>query len=350
MPFIKQVPSPSPPPPTTNDTSEHNKENIPPANFVNQFHLPNIVPKFDTHFKTYTQYRNYWNQCLGSWINDIDFMMFDRAYCHHRLILWQKDGLQNMQKLIDNQLAELNIQDQTQMNNIKLLLPSLQAKGLAICITDTLGWPDVMGKPPFSYPISAWPLPNQDYPVTQTPPPTTFIPELKKKQKHREECPKCRREYLYDHVAWARGHDSGYTCHCPKDPSPTQATSSWAPPTNQYPSLHYKPCRLCGTNPAHTHEFCHEYKFPHCHLYAPEHLPHNCKWWPRKPRHLTQVKEESRPPTPFNWDHEGVTTSLKLNGFRTVKFKSLLQSEHFKLIKLKCLRVSLEESSFLLKF
>ena len=178
MPFIEQVPSPSPPP-ATNNTSEHNKENIPPANFVNQFHLPNIVPEFDTRFKTYTQYCNYWNWCLGSWINNINFAMFDGAYCHHRLILQQKDGLQNMRKLIDDQLAELNIQDQTQMNNIKLLLPSLQAKGLAIHITNTLGWPDIVGKPPFSYPISIWTLPNQDYPVTPTPPPTPFIPNLK---------------------------------------------------------------------------------------------------------------------------------------------------------------------------
>ena len=52
-----------------------------------------------------------------------------------------------MQKLIDDQLAELNIQDQTQMNNIELLLPSLQAKGLAIHITNTLGQPDVVGNP-----------------------------------------------------------------------------------------------------------------------------------------------------------------------------------------------------------
>ena len=184
MPFIEQVPSPSPPPPATNDTSKHNKENIPPVDFVNQFHLPNIVPKFNTCFKTYTQYRNYQNRRLGSWINDTDFAMFDGAYCHHRLILWQKDGLQNMWKLIDNQLAELNIQDQTQMNNIELLLPSLQAKGLAVCITDTLGQPVVVGKPPFSYPLSTQTLPNQDYPVTPTPPPTPFIPELKKKQKY----------------------------------------------------------------------------------------------------------------------------------------------------------------------
>ena len=184
------------------------------------------------------------------------------------------------------------------------LLPSLQAKGLAVRITDTLGWPDVVGEPPFSYPLSAWTLPNQNHPVTPTPPPTPFIPKPKKKQKYREECPKCRRKYLYDHVTWARGHDSGYTCHCPEDPSPTQATFSQAPPTNQCPSLHYKPCRICGTNPAHTWEFCHEYKCPHCHIYAPEHLPHNCKQQPRKPRHLPQVKEESRLPT-FNWEHEG---------------------------------------------
>ena len=98
--------------------------------------------------------------------------MFDGAYCHHQLILRQKDGLQKMQKLIDDQMAELNIQDQTQMNNIELLLPSLKAKGLAVHITDTLGHPDIVGEPPFSYPLLTWTLPNQDYPVTPTPPPT----------------------------------------------------------------------------------------------------------------------------------------------------------------------------------
>ena len=79
--------------------------------------------------------------------------MFDGAYCHHRLLLRQKDGLQKMRKLIDDQMAELNTQDQTQMNNIKLLLPSLKAKGLAVRITDTLGHPDIVGEPPFSYPL-----------------------------------------------------------------------------------------------------------------------------------------------------------------------------------------------------
>ena len=158
----------------------HNKENIPPVDFVNQFHLPNIVPEFNTHFKTYTQYHNYWNWHLGSWLSDTNFAMFDRAYCHHRLILQQKDGLQNMWKLIDDQLAELNIQDQ--MNNIKLLLPSLWEKGHAVHITNTLGRPDVVGEPSFSYPLSTWTLPNQDYPVTPTPPPNPFIPESKKKQ------------------------------------------------------------------------------------------------------------------------------------------------------------------------
>ena len=98
------------------------------------------------------------------------------------------------------------------MNNIELLLPSLKAKGLAVRITNTLGRPDIVGEPPFSYPLSAWTLPNQDYPVIPTPPSTPFVPENKKKRKHGEVCPKCRRKYLYDHVAWARGLDDGYTC------------------------------------------------------------------------------------------------------------------------------------------
>ena len=96
MPFIEQVPSPSPPPPAIYDTSEHNKENILPFDFVNQFHLPNIIPEFDARFKTFEQYRNYRNRRLTSWLCDPDFAMFNRAYCHHRLILRQKEGLMAM--------------------------------------------------------------------------------------------------------------------------------------------------------------------------------------------------------------------------------------------------------------
>ena len=200
-------------------------------------------------------------------------------------------------------MAELNTQDQTQMNNIELLLPSLKAKGLAVRITNTLGHPDIVGELPFSYPLSTWTLPNQDYPVTPTPPSTPFVPELKKKRKHGEVCHVGGNIYM----TMLLGQEDLMmgTCWCPEDPSPTQATSSQAPPTNQYPSLQHKPCRLCGTNPAHTREFCLEYKCPHCHLYAPEHLPHNCKQWPRNPKRLQLVKKESRPPTPFNWKHEG---------------------------------------------
>ena len=139
MPFIEQVPSPSPPPPAIYDTSEHNKENILPFDFINQFHLPNIIPKFDARFKTFEQYRNYQNQRLTSWLCDPDFAMFDGAYCHHRLILRQQEGLWAMRKQINNQLEELNMQDQVQHNNVELLLPKLRAKGLAVRITDTLG-------------------------------------------------------------------------------------------------------------------------------------------------------------------------------------------------------------------
>ena len=72
-------------------------------------------------------------------MNDANFKVFDGAYCHHRLILQQKEGLQSLIKQINTQLEELETQDDCQKHNIGLILPNLQAKGLAICITDTLG-------------------------------------------------------------------------------------------------------------------------------------------------------------------------------------------------------------------
>ena len=169
MPFIEQVPSPSPPPPAIYNTSEHNRKNIPPFDFVNQFHLPNIIPEFDARFKTFEQYRNYRNRRLTSWLCDPDFAMFDGAYCHHQLILRQQEGLLAMRKQIDNQLEELNMQVQVQHNNIELLLLK-RAKGLAVRITDTLGRPDTVGQAPFSYPISLW--------KPSTPPGQRLLPHL----------------------------------------------------------------------------------------------------------------------------------------------------------------------------
>ena len=118
MPFIKQVPSPSPPPLAIYDTSKHNKENIPPFDFVNQFHLPNIIPEFDARFKTFSQYWNSQNRHLTSWMSNPDVTMFDAAYCHHRLVLRQKEGLLDMQRQIDKQLEEPETQDQVQRNNV----------------------------------------------------------------------------------------------------------------------------------------------------------------------------------------------------------------------------------------
>ena len=139
MPFIEQVPSPSPPPPAIYDTPEHNKENIPPFDFINQFYLPNIILEFDTRFKTFTQYRNYRQRHLYDWLNDVNFKVFDGTYCHHHLLLQQKEGLQTLIKQINAQLKELDEQDQCQLHNIHIIIPNLQAKGLAVCITDTLG-------------------------------------------------------------------------------------------------------------------------------------------------------------------------------------------------------------------
>ena len=234
-----------------------------------------------------------------------DFAMFDTAYCHHWLVLRQKEGLLDMQRQIDKQLEELETQDQVQRNNVELLIPNLKTKGFTLCITETLGQPDIVGETPFSYPISQWNPPNRNPPTTPTLSPNPVIPKLKKKHKFGEECPKCMCKYLYDHVAWARGLDSGYTCQCPEEPSPTNASSSRQPASDPYLSLHHKPCRLCGMNPPHTREYCLEYKCPHCHLYAPEHMPQTCKHAPHKPKHLGKVKEEPQSPTPFNWDHKG---------------------------------------------
>ena len=315
MPFIEQLSSPSPPPPAIYDSAEHNKENIPPFDFVNQFHLPNIIPEFDARFKTFSQYRNYRQRRLSSWMDDADFKVFDAAYCHHRLIIRQKEGLQTLIKQINTQLEELETQDACQKHNIDIVIPNLQAKGLAVRITDTLGRPDLVGTTPFSYPISAWdhkpttPVVPPPPPVTPVRPPTPFIPEIKKKKRQfGEKCPKCRREYLYDHVAWARGYESGYTCRCPEEEeTPSKPSTSSRPLlTNmEWPSLVHKPCVLCGTNPAHPRKYCLEYKCPFCHLYAPEHTPSQCKRRPRKTRKITKIKEEPVSPTPFNWEYDG---------------------------------------------
>ena len=80
-----------------------------------------------------------------------------------------------MRKQIDNQLEELNMQDQVQHNNVELLLPKLRAKGLAVCITDTLRQPDTVGQVPFSYPISLWNPSTPTQPTTPTPSPNPVI-------------------------------------------------------------------------------------------------------------------------------------------------------------------------------
>ena len=47
-------------------------------------------------------------------------------------------------------------------------------------------------------------------------------------------CPKCRRPYKYDHVAWAQGQTDGYTCRCKKDLAP--------PPSPPFVPLSPRPC------------------------------------------------------------------------------------------------------------
>ena len=85
------------------------------------------------------------------------------------------------------------------------------------------------------------------------PTPTLPIPEPKKNQRYGEKCPKCKREYLYDHVAWAQGYKSGYTCRCPEEETPSKPSSSSQKITTnlKWPSLQNKLCQSCGTNPTH---------------------------------------------------------------------------------------------------
>ena len=104
-----------------------------------------------------------------------------------------------MRKQINDQLEELNMQDQVQRNNVELLLPKLWAKGLAVHITDTLGQPDTVGQALFSYPISLWKPSTPTWPTTPAPPPNPVIPEVKKKHKFGDECPKCKCKYIYNH-------------------------------------------------------------------------------------------------------------------------------------------------------
>ena len=74
-------------------------------------------------------------------------------------------------KQINTQLEELETQDDCQKHNIGLVLPNLQAKGLALRITDTLGRPDMVRTAPFSYPISMW----DSKPITPVVPPPTLV-------------------------------------------------------------------------------------------------------------------------------------------------------------------------------
>ena len=56
------------------------------------------------------------------------------------------------------------------------------------------------------------------------PAPIINVPVPPQKEKAKKEfgdiCPKCRRPYKYDHVAWAWGQTDGYTCRCKKDLAP----------------------------------------------------------------------------------------------------------------------------------
>ncbi len=49
------------------------------------------------------------------------------------------------------------------------------------------------------------------------------------KKKFGDTCPKCRRPYKYDHVAWAQGQTDGYTCRCKKNLAPPPSPSPLVP-------------------------------------------------------------------------------------------------------------------------
>lgn len=246
------------------DPSESNKEDTIPNYHPNSssyhFNLDDIDKYFDNKFKTYAEYRTYVNLHLQEWALDTDFRLFDAAYCLHRLNEKQINQYTEIEKVIETMKETIHTSNQTQLANIRTLLPRLRKKGFAEHLTS-------LERPP---------------------------EEQQKKKKRKEppaECPKCRLPLVYDHVAWCRGLTDGYTCRCPKEMSLVIRTKSSTPPLSRRPTPRCFTCK----SPHHLKQQCPDYRCYHCRQYAPGHRVSLC---PKRYRPSESViKEERNSPT-----------------------------------------------------
>jgi hypothetical protein len=163
------------------DTSEENKENVPPG-YPHPFNLDNLVEHFDKKFKNFEDYRTYVQTHLLEWAYDTDFRLFDAAYCQYRLNKNQEERLPTFLDAVHLMKQSTSEMIYTQLVNIDRLIPKLRLKGLQAKMRD-------VEKP------------------------------RSKKRKEPETCPSCRLPYVYDHIAWCRGLSDGYTCRCSKAPA-----------------------------------------------------------------------------------------------------------------------------------
>ena len=236
--------------------SDHEKENKPPIDH-------DIIAYFDQKFPDYKDYRHYIENHLADWLSDPDFRIFDAAYCHHRLALGHLQTLTAMIDTLKKGIRQSQDLDNTQRNNIQKGMPSLLRNGVYTQIVRTLIDP----------------------------------PKVKKERRTKKgTCPKCRLPYIYDHVAWCRGLDSGYTCRC--DRKPLQPTKEEPEPSTSSAVILRTSRLKCFTCGSHTHlkPDCPHYHCRYCKRSAPGHWVRSCPYSPHK--RTTPKQEEAD-----SWDH-----------------------------------------------
>lgn len=244
------------------DLSEENKENIPPhysdsPSSYYRFH--ELADYFDKKFRTYLEYKTYVSLHLQEWAQDTDFRLFDAAYCHHRLNEKQLNQYTEIEKAIETMKETIHSSNQTQLANIRTILPKLRKKG-------------------FAEHIAKLEQPKEE-------------PKKKKRREEPAHCSKCRLPLVYDHIAWCRDQTDGYTCRCPKETALVIRTHSITPPVSRKPKSR---CFTCDS-PHHLKQQCPDYRCYYCKQRAPGHRVRLCP--DRYRSSEPTIKEEPISPT-----------------------------------------------------
>jgi hypothetical protein len=278
------------------EESDENKENIPPT--PEPFNIErDLVSLYDKVFPDSGLYHLFVQQNLLDIIKDPDYLLFDSAYCCHRLLAGQekalitmKQSLTNMQNALDKMLSDTQHFDRNHRDNARTKIPALVKKGLELKIKDILPERPVTTTIPPRTPANS---------VQSEPALPTRAPAPKPKKGN---CPDCRRPYQYDHVAWCRGQTDGWTCRCePKSPTPLPTEPSPATGSNNIPvrpplaTIYVRKCHTCNS-PHHTKARCPRYRCAYCHRAAPGHLVKDCTIKKLKDRNRNQPVIPELPP------------------------------------------------------